>query len=199
MKKTLMLTALLFPVCALAQSEPSGKDVYLVASSLDTFFYLDRSSLRSEGEAKAFNLTYVQNGYRGLVVSQITARADCATPYRLQLEEETVYQKHTLGLNQLTDFVLHPVARYTSFPASEVVKDNNTIDTGEYSFWGQTWVTVCKNQWKGKQHLGDATLKLTVLAARNISKGAIKDTVVQNIQNTNWVYRATTPPSEVNL
>lgn len=198
MKKTLMLIPLAFSSVAFAQSENSGHDMYLAASSFDTFFYVDRSSVRAEGESKTFNLNYVQNGYRGLVVSQIVARADCTTPHRLQLQEEMVYQKYP---NSATtpDFVLTPVAYFTDFPASEVVKDNNTIDAGEYGFWGQTWTTVCKNQWKGKRHLGDATIKLTVLDARTISKGEIKDSVVQNTKNSMWVYRATTPPGEMNL
>lgn len=198
MKKILMLMALLLPSVAWSQSENAGHEVYLAASSFDTFFYVDRSSVRSDGGFKAFNLTYVQNGYRGLVVSHIVARADCATPYRLQLQEETVYQKYPNSA-ATTDFVLKPVAYFTQFPASEVVKDNNTIDAGEYGFWGQTWTTVCKNQWKGKRHLGDATVKLTVLDARTISKGEIKDSVVQKAKNTMWVYRATTPPGEINL
>lgn len=190
--------AVLLAISPSVFAHPSSQDLYLTSSSFDTFFYVDRSSISAQDETKTFNLTYIQNGYRGLVVSQISAVADCATPYQVQLLDETVYQKHTTE-NVTTAFTMEPVARFTSFPVSEVVKENATINNGEYGFWGQTWISVCENQWKGKHHLGDATIKLTVLDARNISKGAIKETVVQTIEGSHWLYRATTPPEQIDL
>lgn len=202
MKKLLMAVSLLaVSSLAVAQEVPPPvaitptPNVYLVASSFDTFFYVDRASVYTEGTFKVFNMTYVQNGYRGLVVSSIKAAASCSAPYKIQLWEETVYYKNAAKNALQTEFKLEPIGKYTTFPVSEVVKDNATINAGLYSFWGQTWVSVCENNWKNKHALGDATPKLMVLDASNIGKRPVQDTVVQTTQNNTWVYRANTPPA----
>ena len=203
MKKLLMAVSLLAASSmAVAQDVPAppvvstpNPNVYLVASSFDTFFYVDRASVYTEGTSKVFNMTYVQNSYRGLVVSSIKASASCSTPYKIQLWEETVYYKNAAKNALQTEFKLDPVAKYTTFPVSEVVKDDATINAGLYSFWGQTWVSVCENNWKNKHSLGDATPKLMVLDASNIGKRTIQDTVLQTTRNNIWVYRANTPPA----
>lgn len=202
--KKLLMTVSLFAANAMAYAEDTpnppvvptqNSDIYLVASSFDTFFYVDRTSVHNEGTFKVFNMTYVQNGYRGLVVSSIKAAASCSSPYKVQLREETVYYKSAKKDALLTEFKLDAVGTYTTFPASEVVKDNATITANLYSFWGQTWVSVCQNAWKNKHNLGDATAKLMVLDASNIGKRSVQDTVVQTTHNQAWVYRATTPPA----
>ncbi len=175
----------------------SDPEIYLASSSFDTFFYVDRASITTEGTFKVFNMTYVQNGYRGLVVSSIKAAASCSAPYKVQLWEETVYYKDAPKDAQESDFVLQPIETYTSFPSSEVVKDNATLNEGRYSFWGQTWLAVCHNQWKNKHALGNATVKLMVLDARNISKRSLGNTVVQTTQGKKWIYRANTPPQDL--
>lgn len=202
MQKLLMASLLAASSMAVAQDIPSPPvtptptpNVYLVASSFDTFFYVDRASVYNEGTFKVFNMTYVQNGYRGLVVSSIKAAASCSTPYKIQLWEETVYYKNAAKNALQTEFKLDPIGTYTTFPVSEVVKDNATIAAGLYSFWGQTWVSVCQNNWKNKHNLGDATPKLMVLDASNIGKRNVQDTVVQTTQHNTWVYRANTPPA----
>ena len=202
MKKLLMAVSLLaVSSLAVAQEVPPPvvstptPNVYLVASSFDTFFYVDRASVYTEGTFKVFNMTYVQNGYRGLVVSSIKAAASCSAPYKIQLWEETVYYKNAAKNALQTEFKLEPIGKYTTFPVSEVVKDNATITAGLYSFWGQTWVSVCQNNWKNKHALGDATPKLMVLDASNIGKRPVQDTVIQTTQNNTWVYRANTPPA----
>jgi len=179
----------------LSSAETPMKNLVLVASSFDTFYYVDRDSVRPrDNHQKSFLMNYVQNGYRGLVVSQITAMAQCATPYRVRRLNEIVYQKHNKPNG---DFELSVAGAFTDFPASDVVKTDNTIFAARFSFWGQVWESVCGNHWGGKHVLGAATLHQTIMDARMISKGKVEDTVIQKEKGQRWIYRTNTPPARI--